>query len=75
MGNPHDFREVMKAAFGFIDRTPDEVLAEQKARDERPSKGRGSVAPSGNAKPRQSEIDKMNEILAAAKPKPVVTTE
>lgn len=35
MSNPHDYRELMCAVYGFSTKTVDEVLAEQKARHKR----------------------------------------
>lgn len=79
MGNPYDFREVMKAAFGFTDRTVEEVLAEQERRHDEENKNRGkkrgSTAPKADAKPKQAELDKLNALLAKAKPRERTTDE
>jgi hypothetical protein len=74
MGNPHEYREVMKAAFGYSDRTTDEVIAEQEARHKQPSspKRRGKSAPAAPTPgtPRQSEMDKLAKLLAGGNPRP-----
>jgi hypothetical protein len=78
MSNPYEFREVMKAAFGYSDKTPDQVLAEQKRRHDEPSpkgKSRRSAKVNTSAVPQQSELAKMQALLANAKPRPVVVEE
>lgn len=78
MGNPYDFREVMKAAFGFTEQTVEEVLAEQKRRHDQENRNSGrrkAAAPTVTAKPKQSEIDKLNALLSQAKPTPPPTAE
>ena len=74
MGNPFEFRESMKAAFGFTDKTQAQVAAEQRQRERerdrpKPRGKRVTPAPTTNATPRASEIDKMNALLAKAKPR------
>ena len=78
MGNPHEYRELMKAVFGYSNKTASEVLAEQKARHEegRPSRKKTSstAAPTSSA-PRPSEVEKMKALLAMGKPRPVPAEE
>jgi hypothetical protein len=77
MGNPYEFRELMKAAFGYSDKTPDQVLAEQKRKNDRTptsSKGRpAKAAELSTAAPRASELEKMRALMAGAKPRPAPT--
>ena len=79
MGNPFEFREAMKAAFAFSGKTVEQVQAEQRQRRAEESKPRNrkraAAAAKVSAVPRQSEIDKMNALLAAGKPRPRTTSE
>lgn len=77
MGNPYEFRELMKAAFGYSDKSPDEVLAEQKRKrdDDRPAKRGRPAAVNTSAVPKASEVAKMRALLAAGKPRPAVLEE
>lgn len=80
MGNPHDYREVMQAAFGFIDKDVDEVLAEHKRRDaeRKPARTRAtrkSAQEPSTATPRTSEVDKLAALMASAKPRPQPAAE
>lgn len=72
MGNPFEFREIMKASFHFNEtRTVDEVIAEQEAnRNKSKSRAKGSPmkAPDLTAKPSTVEMDKLRAMLA---PKPL----
>lgn len=79
MSNPFEFREAMNAAFGFSDKTIEQVLAEQRQREKQNSTSKtGSrvrPVPTTQAKPNQSEVDKLNDILAKAKPRPTTDGE
>ena len=79
MGNPYEFRETMKAAFGFIDKTPEQVMAEHAQRQRDAAKPRSKrsapTPPTTNATPRASEIEKMQALLADAKPRQPLTDE
>ena len=79
MGNPHEFREVMMAVFGYTDRSPEEVLAEQKAKHDREmeehraevkagSKRKGAVTsgPVTGGKPSPVEQAKFDALMARA---------
>lgn len=48
-GNPFEHRELMRSVVGWSDKTPDEVLAEQKqrAKNSEPKTKRSKAAPSG----------------------------
>ena len=69
MSNPYEFREVMKAAVGYSDRTVEQVLASQKAKG---AKGKGktgkSPTPPSSSTPRQSEVEKMKALFAKGNP-------
>jgi hypothetical protein len=78
MANPYEFRELMKAAFGYSNKTPDQVLAEQKARNKEPSGSkpkRNARAEVSTATPKASELAKMQALLAGAKPRPARVEE
>ena len=85
MGNPFDFRETMSAAFHFTDKTVEQVLADQKARDQardrenkrgRPTGRKGAAkAPVSSGTPRQAELDKLKALMLMAKPRSPVTDE
>lgn len=79
MGNPYEFRETMMSAFGYSDKSMEDLEAERKERekkekaDSRPGR-RGPRRPSAGqpdlkAVPRQSELEKLNAMLANAKPR------
>lgn len=71
MGNPFEFRETMKAAFGYSDKTV-EQLRQERSKKSPKSAGKGATparAPSGGT-PRPSELAKLQALLAGAKPHP-----
>ena len=66
-GSAFDHAELMRASVGYDDRSPDEVLAEQKRRSEAGTKKKGKKPtgpPPMSAGPRKSEVDKMFALLA-----------
>lgn len=69
MSNPYEFREVMKAAVGYSDRTVEQVLAAQKSKTAKGKAGKKS-APRPSSSPRQSEVEKMKALLAKGNPSP-----
>jgi hypothetical protein len=66
MSNPFDYREIMAANVGYIDKTVDEVIAAHEARSG--DTGRSSAAPTeaGAAPVRDSERAKLDELFARA---------
>lgn len=80
MSNPHDYREIMSAIYGFSGRDVDEVLAEQKerhrkamdeaksdARANRVTKfGKPAQAPAPGTV-RKSQLDALGSIVSRAK--------
>lgn len=77
MSNPHEYRELMKAAFGYSDKTVDEVIAEHERKHaerdrptpKAPKKGQRAPAQPSGATPRASEVAKLKDLLANAKPR------
>lgn len=75
MGNPHEYREVMKAAMRFNEeRTVEQVMADQTRRHEESRAKRGKKGASPPSTPthgvvQQSELDKMNALLGLNAPK------
>lgn len=69
MSNPFDYREVMKAHVGYDDRTVDEVIAEQERRHKEAETTSAAKVEAGATKPKQSEVDKLNALMANAKPR------
>lgn len=76
MGNPHEYRELVKAAFGYSDKTTEQVIAEQEARRNKESSGssqpsakRGRPTAPSHGVAKQSELDKLAKILAMSKPR------
>ena len=71
MSNPFDYREIMKAHMRYNEtRTVEEVLAEQRARDEAGDKPTGvskTPPPPGRAAT-TAELDAARALLGAAKP-------
>lgn len=74
MASPHDYRELMKAQFGYSDKTVEEVQAEIEARreaDRRSASGRRGSKPQATAlgpppmasSVPQSELDKVRALL------------
>lgn len=87
LANPFEYREVMKAHFGYDERTVEEVLAAQEAKrkaDEEKHKQQaaqpsrpGTTPPrqAGEAKPSKTELDRLAAIMALAKPQVTVLDE
>lgn len=70
--SPYDYREMMMAVVGYSDRTVDEVLEAQEARRKdqtaQAKSGKKSTPRVGaSVQPKQSELDKMNEMIANAR--------
>ena len=70
MSNPFDFRDIMAANVGWIDKTVDQVIAEQEARDKRQENGESTaLAPpteAGATPVPQTEREKLDAIFARA---------
>lgn len=72
MTNPHEYREVMKAAVGYSDETVEQVLARQKSKAPRAGKKGEPPAP---AQVRPSELKKLNDLISKGKPHPAPPKE
>ena len=78
MGNPFEYREMMRAQMRFgEERTPQEVSADQKARHADRSAGRrrrgpkmAADGPPQHGVVRQSEVDKVRAMLGQRAPEP-----
>lgn len=71
MSNPFDFREVMKAHMQYNEtRTVDQVLADQKARDQASEQAGGvsKTPPPPGRSATAAELDAARALLGAAKP-------
>lgn len=72
MSNPFDFREVMKAHMQYNEtRTVEQVLADQKARDERSDPSKPTVSKTPPAPGRSATMDELaaaRALLGGAKP-------
>lgn len=82
MANPYDFRESMKVAFGYSDKTMEQLEQERAERDRasnRPGRGRPSrtlrPVPTTTTQPLQGELDKLAELMSKAKPRLKPTQE
>lgn len=77
MGNPFEYRDIMKASFHFNEtRTVDEVLAEQEAnRKDKGKRKDGTKAPDLSAVPSKAEMDKLKAMLGNTKPSVTVAPE
>jgi hypothetical protein len=75
MSNPFEFRENMLSAFGWSDKTIDQLTTERKSREQaekRLPKGRrgpARKAPSTTASPRQAELARLQDLMRNAKPR------
>lgn len=71
MADPYEYRELLKAAFNWSDKTVDQVSAEFKNRRDAdtPEKSGGKKSVSTGSDPKKSEVDKLNALLANAKPR------
>lgn len=70
MMNPFEYRELMAAAVGWSDKSPDDVLAEQAARHKAKapkSKKASDEPPPPAAAPKSSELAKLQAIIALGK--------
>lgn len=78
MGNPFEFREIMKASFHFNEtRSVDEVVAEHEANHKNRNKKtpNGVKAPDMTAVPSKPEMDKLKAMMLTAKPSPASPPE
>jgi hypothetical protein len=71
MMNPYEYREMLKAAFNWTDKTMEQVAAEfDKKKDDKKSSGRAKSSVSSGGAPKKSELSKLDSLLANAKPRP-----
>ena len=69
MTNPFDYRDIMKASFRYNEtRTVDQVLADQRARDDEPQRGVSKTPPPPGRAATVSELEAARKLLGAAKP-------
>lgn len=72
--SPHDYRELMKAIYGYSDKTIEEVQAEIEARkDDKPGGAKRDPIAAGATAPKPEQLDALAQIMAqaqAAKPPP-----
>jgi len=69
MANPFDYRDIMKASFRYNEeRTVEQVIADQKARDEEPNRGVSKTPPPPGRPATAKELDAARALLGAAKP-------
>jgi len=77
MSNPFEWREIATAQMQYgTTRTVDEVIAEHRASHERANRttAKGTAAPELGTV-RKSELSKLHEMLASAKPRPAPVDE
>lgn len=69
MSNPFDYRDIMKASFKYNeDRTVEQVIADQKARDEEPQKGVSKTPPAPGRPATMRELEAARALMGGAKP-------
>lgn len=69
MANPFDYRDIMKASFRYNEeRTVEQVIAEQRARDEEPNKTVSKTPPPPGRPATLKELEAARALMGSAKP-------